>query len=158
MCVRVNQECFGGGGGLSGATHMHFVVLVNVSNVLNDIRIRHMLIGLLTRECQYLPQGDGKGPNVRLGAEFGLQLGVCVCVICHVHDLLRQLCAFLIYIITGLSALTPPTTPFPVNSLHLLSISVACLPLLRSAISCAFCYCCAQRQCQNSKNSLYNVV
>lgn len=79
MCVSVNQECLEGE--LSGATHMHFVVLVNVSNVLNDIRIRHMLIGLLTRECQYLPQGDGKGPNVRLGAEFGLQLGVCVCVL-----------------------------------------------------------------------------
>lgn len=95
-------------GELAGATHMHFVVLVNVSNVLNDIRIRHMLVGLLTRECQYLPQGDGKGPNVRLGAEFGLQLGVCVCecVICHVHDLLRQLCAFLIYIIIVLSTLT----------------------------------------------------
>lgn len=57
-------------------TYMHFVVLVDVSNVLDDIRIRHVLVGLLARERQYLPQGDGKGPNVGLGAEFGLQLGV----------------------------------------------------------------------------------
>lgn len=63
------------GGGVQ-LTYMHFVILVDVSNVLDDIRIRHVLVGLLPCECQYLPQGDGKGPNVWLGTEFGLQLAV----------------------------------------------------------------------------------
>lgn len=154
MCVSVNQECLGGGG-LSVATHMHFVVLVNVSNVLNDIRIRHMLIGLLTRECQYLPQGDGKGPNVRLGAEFGLQLGVCVCV-CYFSctwSFKTTLCLFNIHNHSPFYFDSPCNCfpcKFPTSLIH-----ICCLP---SSISCAFCYCCAQRQCQNSKSSLYNVV
>lgn len=59
---------------VSFATHMHFIVLIDMSNVFNNIRICHVLIGLLSGECQYLPKGNGKGPNIRFRAEFGLQL------------------------------------------------------------------------------------
>lgn len=155
MCVSVNQECLGGFWGYSHAFcrpgkcvqrsqwHSHPTYAHRAAHA------RMSVSPTVWRQRTKRPTWCWIWPAIRR---------MCVCVICHVHDLLRQLCAFLIYIITGLSALTPPTTPFPVNSLHLLSISVACLPLVRSAISCAFCYCCAQRQCQNSKSSLYNVV
>lgn len=125
MCVSVNQECLGGFWGYSHAFcrpgkcvqrsqwHSHPTYAHRAAHARMSVSPTGW------RQRTKRPTWCWIWPAIRR---------MCVCVICHVHDLLRQLCAFLIYIIIGLSTLTPPTTAFPVNSLHLLSISVACLP------------------------------
>lgn len=70
-------------------TYMHFIVLIDMSNVFNNIRICHVLIWLLSGECQYLPQGNGKGPNIRLCAEFGLQLNQFLFLLINMNSRIR---------------------------------------------------------------------
>lgn len=51
---------------------MHGIVLVDVPDILNNILVRHMLVGLLPGERQYLPQGHGEGPHIRFSGELSL--------------------------------------------------------------------------------------
>jgi len=74
---------------------MHFIILIDMSNIFNNIRICHVLIGLLPGECQNFPEGNGKGPNIRFRTEFCLQLNSFINKNQKKHSKYRKKCVCL---------------------------------------------------------------